>query len=119
MDEQRPNAAPREEAVASEREPVRILVIDDEEGMREGMRRVLERRAFSVQTARDGETAIRMLGEIDAAARALPGRDCGSCGAPTCASFAEDLVVGRAGASDCPHRTRPLGGAAARRRLSP
>jgi anti-sigma regulatory factor (Ser/Thr protein kinase)/Pyruvate/2-oxoacid:ferredoxin oxidoreductase delta subunit len=37
-------------------------------------------------------------------------------GAPTCAAFAEDLVVGRAGASDCPHRTRPLGGAAARPR---
>lgn len=57
----------------------------------------------------DMGTAIRMLGAIDAAARALPGRDCGSCGAPTCAVFAEDLVVGRAGASDCPHRTRPIG----------
>ena len=42
-------------------------------------------------------TAIGMLGAIDEAARALPGRDCGSCGAPTCAAFAEDLVVGRAG----------------------
>jgi len=66
MDGERPPAsittAP-EEAIAREREPVRILVIDDEEGMREGMRRVLERRSFAVQTARDGETAIRMLGE--------------------------------------------------------
>ena len=57
----------------------------------------------------DMATAIGMLGAIDEAARALPGRDCGSCGAPTCAAFAEDLVVGRAGASDCPHRTRPIG----------
>jgi len=70
MDEQRPPApstesgsAPREEPAPTDRETVRILVIDDEEGMREGMRRVLERRAFAVQTARDGETAIRMLGE--------------------------------------------------------
>lgn len=58
----------------------------------------------------DMATAIGMLGAIDEAARSLPGRNCGSCGAPTCAAFAEDLVLGRAGASDCPHRTRPLGG---------
>ena len=58
----------------------------------------------------DMATAIAMLGAIDEAARSLPGRDCGACGAPTCAAFAEDLVMGRAGASDCPHRTRPLGG---------
>jgi hypothetical protein len=58
----------------------------------------------------DMTTAIGMLASIDDAVRSLPGRDCGSCGAPSCAAFAEDLVVGRAGASDCPHRTRPLGG---------
>ena len=61
----------------------------------------------------DMAAAIRLLGAIDEAVRALPGRDCGSCGAPTCAAFAEDLVLGRAGASDCPHRTRPLGGSIA------
>lgn len=58
----------------------------------------------------DMKTAIAMLASIDEAARRLPGRDCGSCGAPTCAAFAEDLVLGRAGASDCSNRTRPLGG---------
>jgi hypothetical protein len=58
----------------------------------------------------DMATAIALLGAIDEAARSLPGRDCGSCGAPTCAAFAEDVVLGRAGASDCQHRTRPLGG---------
>ncbi len=31
--------------------------------MREGMRRVLERRGFTVRTARDGETALRLLEE--------------------------------------------------------
>ncbi len=63
MDEQRPPAPNTAPSPALREEAVRILVIDDEEGMREGMRRVLERRAFAVQTARDGETAIRMLGE--------------------------------------------------------
>lgn len=31
----------------------------------------------------------------------LPGIDCGACGAPSCASFAEDVVVGRVEMSDC------------------
>jgi two-component system phosphate regulon sensor histidine kinase PhoR len=44
-------------------ESVRILVIDDEEGMREGMRRVLAGKGFTVRTAGDGETAMKMLDE--------------------------------------------------------
>jgi len=31
----------------------------------------------------------------------LPGLDCGSCGAPTCETFAEDVVKGNADKSDC------------------
>ncbi|HUJ74537.1 MAG TPA: (Fe-S)-binding protein, partial [bacterium] len=46
--------------------------------------------------------AIRKLAAIDQETRSLPGRDCGACGAPTCAAFAEDLVMGRAPGS-CPH----------------
>jgi Na+-translocating ferredoxin:NAD+ oxidoreductase RNF subunit RnfB len=46
--------------------------------------------------------AIRALGKIDALTRTLPGRDCGACGAPSCALFAEDVVMGRAGSSRCP-----------------
>jgi two-component system phosphate regulon sensor histidine kinase PhoR len=42
---------------------VRVLVIDDEEGMREGMRRVLDRKGFEVRTASDGETAFKLLEE--------------------------------------------------------
>ncbi|MGO9310165.1 MAG: response regulator, partial [Spirochaetia bacterium] len=38
-----------------------VLVVDDEEGMREGMRRVLERRGFSVDTAADGGSALALL----------------------------------------------------------
>ncbi|MEG2053655.1 MAG: [Fe-Fe] hydrogenase large subunit C-terminal domain-containing protein [Oscillospiraceae bacterium] len=38
------------------------------------------------------------LEEIEAA---LPGLDCGSCGAPNCLSFAEDVVRGEAKVEDC------------------
>ena len=31
----------------------------------------------------------------------LPGLDCGSCGAPSCAALAEDIVRGKASADDC------------------
>ena len=31
----------------------------------------------------------------------LPGLDCGSCGAPTCAALAEDVVRGQADVNDC------------------
>jgi len=50
----------------------------------------------------DMGAAIRALGKIDALTRTLPGRDCGACGAPSCALFAEDVVMGRAGSSRCP-----------------
>jgi len=33
--------------------------------------------------------------------RSLPGLDCGSCGAPTCRSLAEDIVRGQADEIDC------------------
>ncbi len=39
-------------------EPTSVLVVDDEEGMREGMRRVLERSGFVVDTAADGADAL-------------------------------------------------------------
>jgi Na+-translocating ferredoxin:NAD+ oxidoreductase RNF subunit RnfB len=31
----------------------------------------------------------------------LPGLDCGSCGAPTCAALAEDVVRGEASTDQC------------------
>jgi Na+-translocating ferredoxin:NAD+ oxidoreductase RNF subunit RnfB len=47
--------------------------------------------------------AIRKLSRIDALKSTLPGRDCAECGSPTCASFAEDVVMGRAAEGGCPH----------------
>jgi serine/threonine-protein kinase RsbT len=49
--------------------------------------------------------AIRKLSRISELSDSLPGRDCGTCGAPSCGVFAEDVVLGRADAAGCPHRT--------------
>ncbi len=43
--------------------PMSVLVVDDEEGMREGIRRVLDRNGYCVTTAEDGEHAIAVLGQ--------------------------------------------------------
>jgi anti-sigma regulatory factor (Ser/Thr protein kinase)/NAD-dependent dihydropyrimidine dehydrogenase PreA subunit len=55
-----------------------------------------------VRLDEDMLAAMRKLGRIDELVRALPGRDCGLCGAPTCASLAEDIVTGRAAETGCP-----------------
>lgn len=45
--------------------------------------------------------SMRMLSEIQKLRETLPGIDCGSCGAPNCRAFAEDVVRGKATPSDC------------------
>ena len=45
--------------------------------------------------------SMRMLANIQALRGRLPGLDCGACGAPTCRTFAEDVVRGNAKESDC------------------
>jgi anti-sigma regulatory factor (Ser/Thr protein kinase)/NAD-dependent dihydropyrimidine dehydrogenase PreA subunit len=57
----------------------------------------------------DMATAIAKLAQMDALVRVLAGRDCGQCGAPTCAAFAEDVVLGRAELAACPYPLRPAG----------
>jgi hypothetical protein len=51
----------------------------------------------------DMAVAIRKLSQLDAETRALPGRDCGVCGAPSCAALAEDIVMERAQRALCPY----------------
>ena len=46
--------------------------------------------------------SMRMLNEIHTIRDCLPGIDCGSCGAPTCRAFAEDIVRGHSVIGDCP-----------------
>ena len=43
--------------------PTRILVVDDEPGMREGCRRILATEGFDVQTAEDGLAALEIFGK--------------------------------------------------------
>jgi Na+-translocating ferredoxin:NAD+ oxidoreductase RNF subunit RnfB len=45
--------------------------------------------------------AIAVKREKDAILQALPGRDCGACGAPTCAAFVDDILRGEAKFSQC------------------
>jgi len=49
----------------------------------------------------DYEKAMQMLQRLELIEKNLPGIDCGSCGAPTCHSFAEDIVRGRAVITSC------------------
>lgn len=45
--------------------------------------------------------SMRMMADIQKLREILPGIDCGSCGAPTCRAFAEDVVKGNANIDDC------------------
>ena len=44
---------------------------------------------------------MRMMSEIEDITASLPGIDCGSCGAPTCMAFAEDIVKNETNADEC------------------
>jgi len=41
------------------------------------------------------------MSEIESITESLPKIDCGSCGAPTCMAFAEDIVKGETNADEC------------------
>ena len=45
--------------------------------------------------------SIRMMSDIQKLRKSLPGIDCGSCGAPTCRAFAEDVLKGLSVPEDC------------------
>jgi anti-sigma regulatory factor (Ser/Thr protein kinase)/NAD-dependent dihydropyrimidine dehydrogenase PreA subunit len=55
----------------------------------------------------DMAAAIEKLSRLDELTRSLPGKDCGACGAPTCAALAEDIVMERAERSLCPYVEQP------------
>lgn len=50
--------------------------------------------------------SMRMLAAIEQINSELPALDCGSCGAPTCRAFAEDVVKGDADSNECIFRMR-------------
>ena len=53
------------------------------------------------QLDEDFEKAVVLMEKMEAILGELPGIDCGSCGAPTCQAFAEDVVTGRADMTGC------------------
>lgn len=54
----------------------------------------------------DRAVAMEKLKKIHALEEQLPGLHCGSCGAPSCRAFAEDVVMGRASEEDCIFKVR-------------
>lgn len=54
----------------------------------------------------DRRAAMDKLARIEELSEALPGLHCGSCGAPSCHAFAEDVVLGRAAEDDCIFKLR-------------
>ena len=46
--------------------------------------------------------SMRMMADIQSLKSTLPGIDCGSCGAPNCRAFAEDVIKNQASSEDCP-----------------
>lgn len=50
--------------------------------------------------------AMIMMEEMEQVQASLPGLDCGSCGAPSCRAFAEDVARGQARISDCIFKLR-------------
>ncbi len=50
--------------------------------------------------------AMRKMDQIEKIYSELPGYDCGSCGSPTCRTFAEDIVQGAATKMDCIHKMK-------------
>jgi iron only hydrogenase large subunit-like protein len=58
------------------------------------------------QLSEDREQAMRIYANIVELQQRLPGLDCGSCGAPSCRSLAEDVAIGFASEEDCIFRMR-------------
>ena len=45
--------------------------------------------------------SLKMMSDVENLTARFPGLDCGSCGAPTCQTLAEDIVRGEATPNDC------------------
>lgn len=54
----------------------------------------------------DRAAAMEKMMKIEELESHLPGLHCGSCGAPSCHAFAEDVVLGRASEEDCIFKMR-------------
>ena len=64
------------------------------------------RENHAVQLDENRAEAMRKMKRMNEIIERLPGYDCGSCGSPTCATFAEDIVRGFCTEMDCIHLMR-------------
>lgn len=55
---------------------------------------------------KDVSVAMKKLMAIDTLLKEMPGLDCGSCGAPSCRAFCEDVIRGMADKGDCIFKLR-------------
>lgn len=55
----------------------------------------------SAKLSENREEAMQMMRDIESICKSLPGLDCGSCGAPTCMAFAEDIIKGDTNSDEC------------------
>jgi len=55
----------------------------------------------SAKLSENREEAMQMMRDIESICKSLPGIDCGSCGAPTCMAFAEDVIKGDTNSDEC------------------
>ena len=59
-----------------------------------------------MQFDNDIRKSMEIMRSVSSFLATLPGLDCGSCGAPSCRAFAEDVVTGFATESDCVFKYR-------------
>jgi len=69
------------------------------------LKRPLEPRP-TLQLGTDIKETISLMKKLEGVFGSLPGIDCGSCGAPTCRAFAEDVVMDNAHPTDCTFKLR-------------
>jgi len=60
----------------------------------------------TLQLGTDLTETIARMKELEELLPQLPGIDCGTCGAPTCRAFAEDVVLGKTQVTDCTFKLR-------------
>ncbi len=60
----------------------------------------------TLQLGTDISETISLMNKLESIVASLPAIDCGSCGAPTCRAFAEDVVLGKSQITDCTFKLR-------------
>ncbi|MDL2233635.1 4Fe-4S binding protein [Ruminococcaceae bacterium OttesenSCG-928-L11] len=81
--------------------PVSINHVEDERELEDMTWNEQLQDAGVLQLSDNIMEAMTMLSDIERIVKVLPDLDCGSCGAPSCRTLAEDIVMGKARLNDC------------------